>query len=85
MISTDINIKISAPDGIDANDPNNVGKIQIDLSHEDCDDEKLNEFADNFVRLIHYVIDSYQSVVNEELNRRTEPTMPIIETKIRNK
>ena len=85
MISTDINIKISVPDGLDANDPNNVGKIKIDLSHEDCNDQKLNDFADNFVRLIHYVIDSYQSVVNEELNRHSEPATPIIETKIKNR
>lgn len=58
MISTDINIKISVDDGVDITNPKDGDKIKIDISHDDCGNGPIDDFADNLSRLINHVIES---------------------------
>ncbi len=84
MISTDINIKISVEDDVNLDNPKNTDKIKIDISHNNCGHEKMDNFADNLARIINYVIDSYQSLMKEGIQQQSmEPTGPIIEAKIK--
>ena len=59
MKSTDININISVPDDMDFNNPSSAADVKIILSHDDCGDKGLDEFADGFAHLLYNVIQEF--------------------------
>lgn len=72
MKSTDININISVPDDMDFNDPSSAANVKIILSHNDCGDKGLDEFADNFGRLIYAVVQEFGRQVNDSKEQSGE-------------
>lgn len=59
MKSTDIKINISVPDDMDFDSPTAAHEIKITLSHDDCGDKRLDEFADGFGHLLYNVIQEF--------------------------
>jgi hypothetical protein len=59
MKSTDIKINISVPDDMDFDSPTAAHKIKITLSHDDCGDKELDEFADGFGHLLYNIIQEF--------------------------
>lgn len=66
MKSTDIKINISVPDDVDFDSPDAAHEIKITLSHDDCGDKKLDEFADGFGHLLYDIIQEFGRQVKDE-------------------
>ena len=65
MKSTDIKINISVPDDMDFDSPSAVNEIKITLSHDDCGDKRLDEFADGFGHMLYNIIQELSRQVKD--------------------
>lgn len=83
MITTDINIKISIEDDVDLSNPKNTDKIKVDISHDNCGNKSLDDFADNLAKVFSYVLDSYHSIMMEEMSQQTTNQPITVETEIK--
>ena len=80
MITTDINIKISIDDDVDLTNPKGADRIKVDITHENCGNEKLDGLADDMAKIFNYVLQSYQSVLKEEFQKAEPAPIPRIES-----
>lgn len=83
MITTDINIKVSIENDVDLANPKNTDKIKVDISHDNCGNEKLDKFADDLAKVFSYVLDSFHSAMMEEMSQQNQPHAPMVETEIK--
>ncbi len=65
---TELKIRIGIDENTDLNNLKPTDKLTINISHENCGNEKLDKFADDVGQIVGFVFQQYNAILAEKNN-----------------
>ena len=63
---TELKIKISIDENTDLDNLKPTDKLNINISHDNCGNEKLDRFADDIGQMVGYMFQQYNAILMEK-------------------